>query len=157
MLRDFHRSLRLQYVEIGAIHVEQHVYRVAVEFCTAACAWKRALATRFEVRSEVGDQLLDVDALAFAIEQTRGRQIAGADPRTDRSLAIQSDRQSDSRIVSGAIDHDLLIREVDLVLRRLNLRMILDRQCFGLLQRQHGRRLGEQCHRQAGTRSTGYD
>ena len=51
--------------------------------------------------------------------------------------------------VRGAIDHHLLVGKVNLVLGGLNLRMILDGQRFGLLERQHGWRLGEQCHRKS--------
>ena len=134
LLRHPDHGLRVQHIEIGAVDLQHDVVaRGLSEFCSVACACRRELATRFGVRPESVISWLTL----MPWPKRLNRREAGDRPR--RCAPVVALRAGDVAVerpdnMAARLIDDLLVGEVDFVLRGLNLRMILDRQRLGVLQ-----------------------
>ena len=123
----------MENVKIRTIHLEEHVVARGLGGLRRCLSLQARAAHQIRRAAGIGNQLANDHSLAEAVEEPGSGEISGPDPRQVVALGA-CQIASYVGVISGAILDDLLIGIVNLVLRGLDLRMILQRDRLRLLQ-----------------------
>ena len=133
LLSDGEHSLRPQYPEIRLVDLQKNLLTRGDDILLFGFSVFVRAFDQFVCAAEVGDQLVDGEAVAIAIKNAWGCQCSGADARVILRIG-PSGTPIYQRVVSGSRLRHLCLSGIRQISGRLNLRMILKRDLLSVVK-----------------------